>query len=245
MTKIIAHRGASGLVNVENTLESFEKAIELGADMVEFDVRKTMDDVMVVYHDKVFSDTPIKLATYESLEAEAQKMGFHLPIFREVLELCHGRTFMDIEVKEHGYEKMVVEELHKYADTSEYSVKSFNDNVSYSIKELDSDITTGLLLGVHKANVKKRLNELFPARRLRACKADFVSPYVAIITLGFIARMHHAGFPVYVWTVNKKWMMRYYMIKNMDGIITDRPDIAMKIRDRMSGKKDRTKTRKG
>ncbi len=55
MTKIIAHRGASGS-GVENTLESFEKAIELGVDMVEFDVRRTHDGVLIVYHDATFND---------------------------------------------------------------------------------------------------------------------------------------------------------------------------------------------
>jgi len=48
---IIAHRGASALA-VENTIESFRKAIDLGADMIEFDVRRTKDKVFVVYHDK-------------------------------------------------------------------------------------------------------------------------------------------------------------------------------------------------
>ena len=64
---IVAHRGASWLVKVENTLDSFEKAIEVGSDMVEFDVRKTSDDILVVYHDKHLADYPIKLTAYDEL----------------------------------------------------------------------------------------------------------------------------------------------------------------------------------
>ena len=59
MIKVIAHRGASGMVGQDNTLESFQKAIEIGADMVEFDVRQTKDKVLIVHHDKNFADTPI------------------------------------------------------------------------------------------------------------------------------------------------------------------------------------------
>ena len=232
MTKIIAHRGACGEENVENTLETFEKAILLGADMVEFDVRHTKDNVLVVYHNRNLGDLPIDLTLYDALEQEANRQGFHLPIFREVVELCHGRTFMDIEFKEHGFEKQAIKILHELADYDEYSIKSFDDNVPYTVKEIDSNITTGLLTGCKKANVKKRLNELFPVRRLRACKADFISPYAALMRMGFITRMHRAGYPVYVWTVNNEKLMRIYLFKKIDGIITDRPDVAMRLRDK-------------
>ena len=104
MIKIVAHRGASGQPGVENTLESFQKAIELGVDMVEFDVRKTKDNVLVVYHDKNFADQPVSWYTYEEMEKQAQIRGFHVPLFVEVLELCSGKVFMEIEIKETGFE---------------------------------------------------------------------------------------------------------------------------------------------
>ena len=230
MVKVIAHRGASGLVGQDNTIESFGKAIEIGADMVEFDVRQTKDKVLIVYHDKNFADTPIAWQTYSNIEKEAANRGFHVPLFREVLELCHGKIFMDIEVKEHGYEKKLVRELKKYADTSEYSVKSFVDKVPYAIKKIDPGIETGLLVGGENAKLKKSLNSIFPARRLKACKADFVSPYYRCLRLGFIRRMKKAGYPVYVWTVNDRKMIKKLLSKNITAIITDRPDIALELR---------------
>ena len=137
MTKVIAHRGASGLVKVENTLESFEKAIEIGADMVEFDVRKTKDNILVVYHDKNFADQPVSWYTYEEMEAVAKKQGFHVPLFVEVLELCKDRIFMDIEVKETGFENRLVRLLKKTVKYDNYSVKSFKDSVCFRVKEID------------------------------------------------------------------------------------------------------------
>ena len=50
-TMVIAHRGASALAPHENTLEAFQIAIDLKADMVEFDVRKTSDNILIVFHD--------------------------------------------------------------------------------------------------------------------------------------------------------------------------------------------------
>lgn len=237
MIKIVAHRGASGLVGRDNTLESFQKAIEIKADMVEFDVRQTKDKVLVVHHDKNFADTPIAWQTYSNIEKEASQRGFHVPLFSEVLEMCHGRIFMDIEIKEHGFEKKVLKELNKYADISEYTIKSFNDKVSYTMKKLNPDIVTGLLVGGENAKLKKSLNSIFPVRRLKACKADFVSPYYRCLRLGFIRRMKKAGYPVLVWTVNDRKLMKKLLTKDIEALITDRPDIAMECRLELQGDK--------
>ena len=229
MTNVVAHRGASGLVSFENTLDSFEKAIEVGSDMVEFDVRKTKDNVLVVFHDRIFADMPINLATYSELENEASVRGFHLPTFSEVLQLCHNRIFMDIEVKDHGYEKRLVHELHKYASVNEYWVKSFDDRVSFCVKEIDNRIQTGLLLGKAKAKFRRRMTELFPLRRLKACKADFVSPNFRLLHFGFLMRMRLYRYPVYVWTVNDEAMMKKLYDKKVDGIISDRQDLVRNV----------------
>ena len=233
--KIIAHRGASGEPGVENTLETFKKAMELDIDMVEFDVRKTKDNVLVVYHDKVFADQPVSWYTYEEMEKVAKKNGFHVPMFVEVLELCAGKVFMDIEVKEPGFEHRLVRLLHKYAKYEDYSIKSFEDCIPYRVKELDPNITTGLLLGYNKADAKRRLNEIFPVRRLKACKADFVSPQYWLMRFDFIERLQRRGYPVYVWTVNTPGLMEKVMRRGAAGVITDNPKLAIEIRNK--GKK--------
>ncbi len=241
MPIIIAHRGASGLVDKENTLESFEKAIEINADQVEFDVRKTMDNKLVVCHDNILADLPVKLTKYELLEKEAEKQGYHLPLLKEVLELCKGRIYMDIEVKEHGFENRLIRELDKYVTPEEYSIKSFDDRVSYSVKLINPKIKTGLLLGISRGDSRRRLSEIFPIRRLKKCKADFVSPYHGIVVMGFVRRAHRYKYPVYVWTLNGKKRIMKFLKKGVDGIITDRPDVAMEVRtgfiDEKQGKK--------
>ena len=229
MTKIIAHRGASGS-GVENTLESFEKAIALGVDMVEFDVRRTHDGVLIVYHDATFNDSPINWMNYEEITKLAEEQNFKIPTFREVVKLCAGKVYMDVELKESGYEKKVVSVLKKYVDYDEYSIKSFIDAVPKKIHDIDKNITTGLLVGKKNGGIKDRFNEIFPLGRLFRCHADFVSPYYAFISRKYIKRMHLAGIPVYAWTVNDKKIMKKCIAYKVDGIITDRPDLALRIR---------------
>ena len=228
--KIIAHRGGAGLGGVENTLEAFENAIELGIDMVEFDVRRTKDNALIVYHDSSIDDRLLKDMTYSEIQTLAERKGFSVPSFIDVIKLCHNRVFMDIEIKETGYEARVVKILHKYLDHSEYSVKSFYDVTPYRIKNLDSNITVGLLLGRDDADFRMRYNEIFPMRRLKACRADFVSPYPLLMLFSFTRRMNHYGYPVYVWTVNKRFLLWYFLrFTKVAGLITDRPDIMKKL----------------
>ena len=110
-TKIIAHRGASFLASRENTMESFELAIKLKADMVEFDVRETRDKELVVFHDSIFNEMPIAWQNYEDMVKAARERGFEIPRLIDVVKLCHGKIKMDIEVKETGYEDKIVKLL--------------------------------------------------------------------------------------------------------------------------------------
>jgi len=234
MTKIIAHRGASYLAKRENTIESFRLAIELSADMVEFDVRITSDRKLVVFHDSTFNDMPISYQTYAELNRSAEAEGFRVPTFEEVVKLCAGRIYMDIEVKDGGYEKELVHILHKYCTYTQYSVKSFFDPVVYRIKKIDPKITTGLLLGKDHPGAVGRIQEVFPERRLRQAKCDFVAPFWAFATREFVWRMHRKGYPVYVWTVNTADLMRKFLRRKVDGIITDKPDLGLTVRKERS-----------
>ena len=238
MTKVIAHRGASYLAGIDNTIESFQLAIDIGADMVEFDVRSTKDNVLVVIHDSTFADTPISWQTYETLEKEAAERGFHIPTMKEVILLCHeNKIRMDIEIKEGGFESKVVKMCTKYLDYSEYTIKSFKEKVVYRIKKLDSNIKTGLLLGSRKIKLWQRLEESFPLGKIIRCKCDFVSPNEWLATRGFIFRMKMIKMPVYVWTVNKSSRMKKFLRLGVDGIITDKPDAGLFVRNSFYSKK--------
>ena len=133
--KIIAHRGGAGMGGTENTLDAFENAIQLGVDMVEFDVRKTLDNKLVVYHDSQIEGRAISETSYEELQSIAEKNGFRIPTFLEVIKLCHNRVFMDIEIKETGYEYRIVKIVNKLLDYNEYSIKSFFYITFFQIKK--------------------------------------------------------------------------------------------------------------
>lgn len=229
-TVIIAHRGASALAKKENTIEAFKHAIELKADYVEFDIRRTKDNVLIAFHDDSINGRLISELTYKEISEEAAMADYTIPFLEDILKLCAGKIKLDIELKEAGYEKDVILLVKKYFPCHDFLMKSFIDQAVLNIKTYDPSIIAGLLLGRKNADVKRRINEYFPLRRLKRCKADFVSPNQALATRGFIKRMHIHRKKVYVWTVNDSVSIGKFLHKNVDGIITDRPDAGLHIR---------------
>lgn len=229
-TVIIAHRGASALAEQENTIEAFQIAIDLGCEYAEFDIRRTKDRQLVAFHNNDLNGTLLRDLTYQEICEITRKEGYKVPLLREVLALCSKRIKLDIELKETGYEKEVINLVKKYYDYPDYMMKSFIDRCVFRIKEIDPNIKAGLLIGFHKHSIRRRINEYFPMRRLKACKADFISPNHLFVTREFVHRMHRHKKNIYVWTVNEQDNMKKLLHKKVDGIITDRPDIALEIR---------------
>lgn len=230
---IVAHRGASGLVPFENTIEAFEKAIEVGADCIELDVHQTLDGELIVLHDDKFNGIEVRLLTFAEISALSQEKGFKIPRLSEALGIIKGKILVDVEIKEEGYETKIIDGIHEYLSDDEFFIRSFKDRSLIIVKKYDPKITTALLLGLEfpKHVLWTRLTELFPGFRLWKCRADYVSPYWKLVRLGYIWRMKLIGKPVSVWTINDEPMMRRFLKAGAGSIVTNYPDLALKIRD--------------
>jgi len=232
---IIAHRGAPAFAR-ENTIESFQKAIELGADMIEFDVRRTKDHVLVAHHDAFMEGKPVKDLIHEEFFKMVRDQGFSLATLEEVLRCTKGKIKLDVELKEEGYEKEVVTLISTYFQKDQFVITSFHDSCIKRVKENDPEIKTGLILGILKPSnlIFTRLSEFFPIRRCKKARADFLVPNWELLKFGFLNRVKSENIPVLIWTVNDEEMIRKLLHdERVDGIITDRPDFAMLLRQEM------------
>lgn len=226
---VVAHRGARGLVEHENTIEAYAKAIEVGADCVEIDIRKTKDNKIIVFHDNTINNIEIKNLTYSELLDIA---GFEIPTLEETLMFIKGKTLIDIEFKESGYVEEALNIIHKYLNNKEFFIRSFNDDVIVDAKIFDNKIICALLLGrdVKKRVIRTRLSELFPGRRIKKCGCDYISPHYRLLKFGFMWRMKLLGQQVSVWTVNEVELMKKMLFKKkVAAIVTDFPNIAREL----------------
>jgi glycerophosphoryl diester phosphodiesterase len=233
--RIVAHRGNTALVRSENTIEAFQQAIELGISQIEFDIRMTQDGRTICYHDPTIDGIAIKDLPYHELLAISRSKGFEIPLFEDILKLCRDRIDLDIELKEEGYEQRIVDLTTQYFSYSNFVIKSFNDDTVRKVKKIDPQIKVGILLGkiAKKHPIIGILSEFFPEYRILRTGADFVAPNFRLLKLGFTWRMKLLNREVYVWTVNdERRLAKLIRNKYISAIITDRPELALKLLDR-------------
>jgi glycerophosphoryl diester phosphodiesterase len=223
---VIAHRGAWGRAtqgaHAENTLDAFEAAIALGADMIELDVRRTRDGQLIVFHDARVKTVPTGSLAYEALTARAKSRP---PLLAEVLGLARNRIALNLEIKEPGYVRETIELLRPFG-LEHCLVSSFLDDVVREAKDIAPELRTGLLVGT---SFRKAL-----ATRLPAVKADCLVLHRRLATVTALEQAAAAGVPCVIWTVNTpRALDRYLGHTAVEGVVTDLPALALERRARL------------
>ncbi len=227
-----AHRGAKGLVKFENTIDAFAKAIEVGSDAIELDIRKTKDNVIIVRHDPDYKGKLISELSKEELDNLTIEEGLMIPTLEQTLKFCKGKIFLDIELKEAGYEKDIIELILKYLNHNEFYIRSFIIKALRAVKKIDKNVITVLLVGRGKQKYPglSRLSEIFPLFKILYSKCSIVSPYYKLLVCGYFFRMKIIGVPIIAWTVDKEDDLKRLLIdKKIDGVVTNYPNVAVDI----------------
>ncbi|WP_240374520.1 glycerophosphodiester phosphodiesterase [Bacillus piscicola] len=231
--KIISHRGFTTDNVQENTIEAFEHAISLQADMIETDVREMQDGTLVCAHNPDWRGTKLRDMSYEKWKAETKaKEGWQPPRLSEVLRLCAGVIPINLEIKEKSLSKKVVKEVEQYPELN-VIISSFNDQVVKEVKMINGDIATALVIGksmlTPTLNKKLYWQDYSPEKRLENVKADAVCPHHRLVDEDFIQRLQNEGYDIFVWTVNSSARMKKVAQLGVNGIFTDQVPLAMKL----------------
>lgn len=222
--KVIAHRGASAEIP-GNTISAFKKAIEVGADMIELDVHASKDGHLVVIHDFTVDETTngsgavaeLTLAELKELVVEDVEK---IPTLEEVFQLAKGKIDINVEIKAEGIEQKVVDLIRKYGLEKNVLISSFNLPGIKIVKEIAPELKTAALLSTPVEDILGVLKEY---------KADAINPFFVMVNEEFVKTIHDAGYQIYPWTVDDEDMMQYLIELNVDGIITDVPEILIDI----------------
>ncbi|MGF1597721.1 MAG: glycerophosphodiester phosphodiesterase [Acidimicrobiales bacterium] len=221
MIRIIGHRGASG-THQENTIEAFQAAADQGADGVELDVRRTADDVLVVFHDAHLGSGAL---VRELLAADLPPW---IPTLAEALEAC-ADLWINIEIKnmpedpdhdtEHGLSVAVAGLVQAFDMVEQILVSSFDIGSIDRIRSLDLDIALAWL--VWGQADPRSLVERAVAHGLQA-----INPNDLLVDRGFVRMAHEVGLEVNVWTVDDGDRIVALAEMGVDGIITNVPAAA-------------------
>jgi glycerophosphoryl diester phosphodiesterase len=232
VTLNIAHRGASAYAP-ENTMAAFEKAVELGADVLELDLHLTWDNELVAIHDDSLERTtdgrgPVNERSLKELKRLDAGVWFgqdfagqRIPTLSEVLDRFAGKVPLALEVKAGstffpGIEEEVVSILRRHSAIEQTAVASFDHYALERLKEIEPTLRTAALLVGRPVSLSAIAG---PGR------ADAIALEASLVTKTEVEACRAAGLQLVVWVVNEPAQMRYFIDLGVDGIITDRPDL--------------------
>lgn len=220
MTKIVGHRGASGYAP-ENTLRSFQYAIDIGCDRTELDVRLSKDNEIIVIHDEEVSRiTDGKGMVMDMSLAELKKLNCpdnqKLLTLQEVVDFCKNKISLQIELKAEDTPQAVNQLILKNDIENGVVISSFDIGLLREIKKLNPKLKVGLLFREYSDDVWKFVEEI---------PLEFIGPKYNIVTAEMINKAHELGKIVYAYHVKEKDIGEKLIALGVDEIGSEFPKL--------------------
>jgi glycerophosphoryl diester phosphodiesterase len=227
---VIGHRGAAGEAP-ENTLTSFQLAVEQGADAIELDIHLSKDGEIIVCHDASIERTTNGLGLIKNLTAAEIKRfdagawfsprfsGQTIPLLTEVLDLVPEHIWINIEIKSDYQGQTVlklVELLRIRKRLDKIVISSFDHDCLKRLKTLEPRTKIGLLYGNAISN---------PVAYVKSLGVEVYSlhPSFKLIQRMNMQQIQAAGLQIYPYTINKEKDYSSMIQSGVSGIITDFP----------------------
>ncbi|RTY81850.1 glycerophosphodiester phosphodiesterase [Flavobacterium sp. ZB4P23] len=220
----IGHRGAKGY-EPENTLVSFQKAIDLHVDGIELDVHLSADEELIVIHDETIDRTTngkgfVKVLSLQELKAFRINGKHQIPTLQEVFDLVNQGCLINIELKSYEATDKVVSLIEKYVAKKgwkydRFLISSFDWNALQQVAFLNDKISIGVL-----TETDLDLALAFA----KFIQAKSIHPHFHLLTKENTAQMQEKGLQVFPWTINELEDIEKIKTFNVNGIITDFPN---------------------
>ncbi len=235
MTQVIGHRGAPQ-VEPENTVASFRAAVDLGADGIELDVRRTADGRLAVHHDADLADGRTIVRTPWA------EMPGQVPDLTAALDACRGVEVVNVEIKnwpddvDFDASLTVVDSavevlLGRPADErARLLVSCFHLPSVDRVRELAPELATAWLVIGPGADGRIEPG-VDPVAAMVAEVAGHghgaLHPHHAFVNAELVAAAHAAGVAVNTWTCDDPDRIRWLAEVGVDAIVTNVPDVAL------------------
>ena len=215
---ILGHRGASS-AHPENTLEAFAAAFEGGAKGLEFDVRGDVNNVPVISHDRSLARRTGDARNVDELSVEELKaldvgQGYRMPTLAETLTLAGGRGFLDIEIKQPGIEREVLDTMKGYR--GDWGISSFEWDCLAAFRAIDREVKLWLLAMTFSNSLYSTARDL---------NVVGVAMHHSSLNEATMTQCGEAGLSVIAWTVNDAAEAQRLADLGCFAICTDIPEL--------------------
>jgi len=217
---VIAHRGDSSRA-LENSLEALRLALSLPVDMIEIDIRKSLDNGLYVMHDKHTGRTAdknidIERSTSDEISMVKLKNGEPIPTLEDVLRIFTENVGLNVEIKSEGAGSLVANCLHDCGYRGPVLISSFLENELQAVRGITPFISTS---GIFNNFTVQDLTAY------REKRHGLISLRKRTVSGELIVACHDHGIKVYVWTVDDEKDMEKFIGWRADGIYTNKPSV--------------------
>jgi len=202
----IGHRGAAGHER-ENTTRSFLRALDLGVDLIETDLRETSDGAIVLYHDAWI----VRTSTLAALRAIDEEMA----TLEDLLAVANGRCGLMLELKVTGIAERTIAAVAAAGFTGPLIYASFHHDELLTIHRLQPDAQTLALIQAEPVD---------KTRFAIDAQATHAGINIEFATAAFVSALQNSGLKVFVYTVNEPEDIAAMKALRVDGIVSDYPD---------------------
>lgn len=218
---VIAHRGASAL-EPENSLAAFRAAVRLGANGVELDVHATTDGHLVVVHDPRVGGRPIAGLALAEVKAHPLSNGEPIPTLPEALAELGAEVLVFVEVKTLTpvHDAALLAVLDAAPVPARCHVHAFDHRIVRRLKDRRPTLVTGVLSSSYPVK---------PFEQVHQARASELWQHEPMIDARLVVEARGAGLKVYAWTVDDPDRMKELARFHVDGICTNRPDLAREV----------------
>jgi glycerophosphoryl diester phosphodiesterase len=235
--RVLAHRGFAD-EHAENTIGAFRAALDVGADILETDVHLSKDGQVIVAHDADLSRVaglPGLVSDYTASELAGIDVGFGegFPTLVEALEAFPGAKF-NIDLKAPEVIDPFVDVVSQMNAHDRLLVASFDEaSRSRAVSKLPGVVSSATSGHIIEGRLRSWLG-LSGATwtmppEIRALQVPPAHWGMALVTPSLVRMAHQKGLEVHVWTINDARDMERLLEMGVDGIVTDRADIAVEI----------------
>lgn len=240
----IAHRGAAGL-EPENTLRAIERALRLGVEMVELDVRPCSDGTLMVVHDATLervAGDPRAVAhlSVAALQQVNVGKGERVPTLEEALALLKGRALVNLDQKADGLASQVIAAIDRAGNREETMLSGFAPRTFAAMQQRAPEVHLALSIDAQRSQAGWILLSRRWAPAARGLASRIIARARALGMAGVTLQYHlaapqvvpvcqRAGLHVLTWTVDDLHTMRQLRASGVDGITSNRPDLLMQL----------------
>jgi glycerophosphoryl diester phosphodiesterase len=244
----IGHGGAGGLA-IPNTLRSLQLALDLGVDMVEFDIRSCKDEIILLHEDDLShmagGNGIVSQLAFDEIKSQNFCKDDRVLTIGEAIDLIKGHALMNIDLKVTGCECTLLEIINQKGVLGDVLISSKSSTSLQMLRRYSNSVMTGISYPEDRGNASNRpvlkpivafalqlMKWFLPyhvIHMIQRAQANATMLHAKVVSRHAVEVIHSHHYKVFAWTIDELSFMKHIKSMGVNGIASNRPDYFSKV----------------